>query len=335
MKIPRFQPPALVNETLGQAWKQFKPPRAFSWQTLLLLSVFTWCVSALVETELVRDVLARLGWAFLMLGVGWGMSGARLNLLGLIIYPGPWLAGALACVVLFAGWAIDLTQLALVSWPLISFVAAAIPKLFPKLVFSVPDPATRQQLLIQFLLSCMVSAWFQFHFVVQTWLRDYPSLLSDDLSRGAFVVRLDDRDFDIPRGVTLLNLAEPLLQQELQALPWAEVERWLLERETRVAALQQQVLQQTPRVQEDALWRFWGDVPAGLPEYTLKLRAVWLGPSSNLRGYFLEKSCLITQGANATLTNLATPNAASVEVTCEPVGDKIWIDPQSLVQGEG
>ncbi len=334
MKIPRFEPPAFVNETVGQVWKQFKPPRAFSWQTLILISIFTWCVSVVVETELVRDVLARLGWIFLMLGVGWGMSGARINVLGLVIYPGPWITGALACVALFAGWNVDLTQVALVSWPLISFMVAAIPRFFPKLVFSVPDPATRQQLLIQFLLSCMFSAWFQFHFVIQNWFREYPSLLADNLNRGSFVVRLDQQGSDLPRGVVLLNLAEPLLQKELQALPWAEVERWLLERETRVAALQQQVLQQTPRVQEDALWKFLGDVPAGLPEYTLKLRAVWLGPSSNLGGYFLEKSCLITQATNATLANPAIPNAA-VQVTCQPVGDKILIDPQPLVQGEG
>jgi len=324
-----------VKEILEKIWKQFKPPRAFSWQTLVLVSVFSWCVSVIVETEALRDVLARLGWIFLMLGVGWGMSSTRINLLGLVLYPGPWITGALACVVLFAGWNVDLTRVALVSWPLISFAVAAIPKLFPRLTFSLPDPPVRQQLLIQFLLSCLLSAWFQFHFVIQDWLRAYPSLLGDSLGRSAFVVRLDARGFGVPRGVILLNLAEPLLKQELQALSWAEVERWLLERETRVAELQQRVLQQTPRVEEDTLWRFWGDVPAGLPEYTLKLRAVWLGPSSNLKGYFLEKSCLITQAANATVIDPLTPNSGLVQVTCQPVSDKIWIDPQPLVQGEG
>jgi hypothetical protein len=102
-----------------------------------------------------------------------------------------------------------------------------------------------------------------------------------------------------------------------------------------VAELQQRVLQQTPRVEEDTLWKFWSDVPAGFPEYTLKLRAVWLGPSSNLKGYFLEKSCLITQAANATVIDPLTPNSGLVQVTCQPVSDKIWIDPQPLVQGDG
>lgn len=325
-----------MKEILGQIWKQLKPPRAFSWQTLVLVSVFSWCVSAIVETETVRDVLARLGWIFLTLGVGWGMWGTRVDLLGLILYPGPWITGALACVSLFAGWNVDLTQVALVSWPLISFAVAAIPKLFPKLTFSLPDPPTRQQLIIQFLLSCLLSSWFQFYFVIQDWLRAYPSLLSDSLGRSAFVVQLNEREAKVPRGVTLLNYAEPLLQQDLQALSWAEVERWLVDRDARIVELQQRVLQQTPRVEEDALWKFWGDVPAGLPEYTLKLRAVWLGPSSNLKGYFLEKSCLITQDPMATGIAPLTPNSGLVQVICQPVSDKIWIDPQPpLTQGEG
>lgn len=318
-----------MKELIAQIWKQLKPPQAFSWQTMVLLCVFSWVMSLLASTLLVREFLARMGWLFLMVGLGWALSGVKWNLLGLVIRPGPWITGAMLSGLLFYGWPNDPLAYALISWPIFSAAIATVLKLFPNLTFRLPDPQTRQELIVLTLLSFVFSCWFRFHFFIQDWLTQYPSLLADDFSQSSFVVRLDQTTTNLPRGVLLLNLAEVNLKRTLGSIPWSEVEQWLFNIDSSVTFLQSQVRQQVPPLDEDELWVFQGVILPYQPEYTLSLRVIWSGPGSRPEGYYLEKLCLIRQAANPAALQGGDPSVppppATATVECQPVGDKIWI----------
>ena len=292
------------KNAFNEIWKQLKPPRDRSWQTLILLSIFSWLMSLLTGTPLLREALARIGWVFLTIGVGWALYGTRVSILGFSIAPGPWITGALAATFLFQGWTADPVRVALVSWPLISVAIDALPKFLPGFMPILPQPQVRQDLIITALVGALLSCWFQFHYVLNDWLRDYPSLLADDFSRSAFVVRFD-REPTLPRGVLLAERTAQLATQQIQQLSWSEVERWLVEADQRVKALKPRVLLSVPPSKEDSLWDFRGVVTE--PNYTLRIRTVWQGASSTPSGYYVEKACRITQSNVSPTTGQILP----------------------------
>jgi hypothetical protein len=316
-----------VKELLDELWNQLRPPRTFSWQTLVLLSVFSWALSILVETLILKDLLSRFGWLFLTFGVGWALSGNKLNILGLEINTGPWITGALACVVLFAGWVGDLGRVAWVSWPIFSAISAAVPHFFPRFTFSIPDPKVRQDLILRAVLAGTMSCWIQFYFVVQDWLRDYPSLLSDDFRRSAFVVRLDEGQGDPSRNMSrvelLMNLAEGYVRQSLEGKPWSDTERWLIALDQQIPPLQQRVFElaneSAAPLPEDEFWRFSAVVPPGEPEYTLRLRMLWTGPTSTNLPYVYEKACLVSQVTSPPSAGEVVAGAPLTRVECNPI----------------
>ncbi|MGG6292830.1 DUF5357 family protein [Leptolyngbya sp. AN02str] len=332
----------MLKLIFDQIWSQLKPPQALSWQTLVLLSLFSWILAFLSITPLLKELLARLGWLFLTTGLGWSTWSTRVNILGFVFRPGPWITGALACVLLFQGWGENSFQLALISWPIISAAIAITPLFFPTLNFSIPDPSTRQYAIILTLISLMLSCWFRFHFLVQDWLTDYPSLLADDFGRSAFVVRLDQEGGPTqPRGMVLLNLAEPMLRQQLEGRRWSEVEAWLYNMSTSIETLRLAVLQQVEPTTEDSLWAFRGVVPPQTreTEYTLNLQSFWQGPSSSAQGYYIQKTCVIRQLPNSTALAPNTAGAAPPEpiaqLECLPVSDIIFVDSSAQTGVEG
>jgi hypothetical protein len=312
----------------GQVWDQLKPPQTLSWQTLILLSLFSWFLCLLVATPELQELLAWLGWLFLTGGVGWATGNTRVNLLGWMFYPGPWITGALTCVLLYGWWNQASIATALISWPLISVAIAIIPRFFPNLTFSLPDPATRQASILLALVGLLLSCWFRFHFLVQDWVITYPSLLADNFSRSAFVVRLNRETSAPPRGRLLLNVADPLLQGTLNGRRWSETEAWLYNLPDSLQTLQNQTLERVPEVPEDEFWEFRGTVPYQVreTEYVLNLSAVWSGPSSLPGGYAIEKLCVIRQ-VPTSLTTLDGTNATAeplTQVECQPTSDMIW-----------
>ncbi|NJL22103.1 MAG: DUF5357 domain-containing protein [Leptolyngbyaceae cyanobacterium SM1_3_5] len=60
-------------------WQRAKPPKTFSWQTLLYLSIFSAVMSFLARTDYVKDALAALGWLFLTLSVAWALGGRKFR----------------------------------------------------------------------------------------------------------------------------------------------------------------------------------------------------------------------------------------------------------------
>lgn len=297
-------------------------------------------MSLLIDSEVLRDLLSWLGWLFLSIGVGWVLSNVKQKILGIDIYPGPWITGVLVCSFLFYGWG-DIS-LSAISWPLISAVIAIVPKLLKK-GLDVLNPTIdgkkyagdRQEIILIFLFSTILSCWLQFFFLLQDWLQQYPSLIADTFTRSAFVVKIDSSVGQNSRGVTILNLAETGLREQLEPAAWSEVERWLFEADNEIEQLEASVKSRIPRTEEDSLWDLRGQVRSGNPDYLLDMTAFWLGPSSRPGGYRVQKVCSIVQRPNRVTTNpgqssTVIPAPTATQVTCEPAIDLVWDDPTTV-----
>ena len=300
---------ALMTEVFKQIRDRVKPPQWASWQTLLLLSIFSVIVASLTtspQPQIAQRIISSFGWLFLILSVWWFVyePNVKKKLTFFDLFTGPWIVGALVCIYVFGtieGRTVP-TQTAFISWPPISSLIWASPKFVesdPKTkspVYTNPKKPRRQDIILVVLANLVLSCWFQFYFQIQTWMVQYPSLAADDLTRSAFVWRPAkfDRATAFSRGADVLNLAAQNVRSELEGKPWADVERWLEQLDRQVPKLQQQVRDQLPRAAEANLWRLNAQVTSAA--YDLQLQAIWDGSSSRSSSYQLTRTCRVTQG---------------------------------------
>jgi hypothetical protein len=273
-----------------------KPPRYFAWQTVIYMSLFSWLMSLVAglvfATPFTVGLLATISWICLAIGIGWALEANNIRPFGVPI--APWVSGAILGMFLFSSWGGLWFQPALVAWPLISFAVVAVPKLVSwDLSLKMPPPLVRQQLVLLLFLSLLFSSWFQFYFRIQSWVRDYPSLVADSVENSNFVYRIPGQTIALPAGVNHLTIAETMLREEVHGKPWPAVERWLLNLDGQRQALQREVQSQMGRQPslEDSLWRLDFQPLTSGNGYTLKLWAIWVGPAADQSGYYLEKTC--------------------------------------------
>lgn len=291
--------------------KNARPPSAFSWETLILLSVFSAYMAFLASPGFLKDILRNFGWIFLILGVHWGTMSANQLRVG-YKYPtnpgfplSPWITGALVSHYIFdvLGDTGDISRDAFIYWPTISAAIAALPDFLGEnpdggLTFKKAPLNKRQNLVVLFGTQLLLSCWFQFHFSVQDWLAQYPSLLADDFRQSAFVEKVGGPSrLENPRGAMILNSIEPRLRDRLNGKPWPQVERSLLkeERIKLIDTIEAQAMQEVTPLEEDGLWQVNSDVSSRKGGYNLKLQADWQGPRSQLKSPSVTKSCQITQ----------------------------------------
>ncbi len=276
------------------------PKAYFSWQTLLLLSLFSLFVAAALESiagdEFIGiKVLTTLSWIFFISAVWWSLSEVKsLNIYGFRI--DPWITGFVLCLFLFHPWRDDLRlRWAITSWPLVSTGVMALPHFVNwELKTSLPNDKVRKTLITTLLVNLLLSSWIAFHFRIQDWLRDYPSLAVRGFGDSEFV-----HDFTADRqpssqGVALLEAMTSEISQALTDQPWYQTERWLYTRQTQLEAIFQSALQTLDSPNESVFWRLDVAEPRRFGEgYGLDLRANWVGPASREGMFYLEKSCKI------------------------------------------
>ena len=301
---------------LIQLLKNFKPPKIWSWQTLILASVIVG-VAAIVFTTLL-PILAIVSGILLVIGVAWYTTKEPLTIQGISI--GSWVTGALICLLLFGIWGNPaLLPVAVVAWPLVSAAIAAIPEFWHEgLKLKTPNPGVRQNLTILLLINLLLSCWLLFGVIVQGWLQQYPSIAADELGRSFFVNKVVFGSDRVPRGALVLNAIESRLKNQIDGKVWPDVERWLLNANNRVDKLSQEVTQkELPRVEEDALWEYGADVSPRDSGYNLNLLANWRGPGTRAEGYHLRKSCRITLSRRRGVAE-GSPVSLS-DLQCSPV----------------
>lgn len=315
-------------------------PSAFSWQTLIVLSIFSFYMSILAG-GLVQGLVVNFAWIFLILGVFWGSTACSQLRIGYKTpaEPGfplsPWITGALVSIYIF-GVLLDnetgqVSRGMIVSWPIISGIIAVLPDYLGVGGFKwkVPAPEKRQQEVLLIGSQILLSCWFQFHFVIQDYLAQYPSLRLDDFRKSAFVVKWESPLYSTTsRGADILSTMENDLERQFNARSWPEVERLLLqeERQKLIETTQQQAKERLSRVEEDDLWDVTSTVSSRGSGYNLELQAIWRGPRSRTQPYIVTKTCQIspvapTASAAAKPINAqATPSPTSISrFQCQPV----------------
>lgn len=313
-----------VNNLLKTISGIFNPATAFSWQTLIGLSLFSWAMSFLA-TSIFTIILASFSWWFLILGVYWATTSKKDISIGKVLLS-PWITGALVTIYIFGIVTGELSAYALVVWPLISAVIAALPTcLGENFQPKIPARDKRQPLVWLFTTQLILSSWFQFYFLVQDWLVQYPTIAADTFEKSAFVVRLstDESRQRLPRGTTILDLIASRLEEQLNNQDWSEVEQILLlrEREQLIEQIEQidtQVRQEidSPDIKEDNLWQVsLGEISLRESGYNLELKAFWEGPRSQTQPYSLTKSCQIIAVNRQTDIGISLVS----QVECDPV----------------
>lgn len=289
--------------------KNARPPSAFSWETLILLCFFSWYMSILTANQEVKFFLNNFGWIFLIFGVYWATTSAHQLRIGYKFptndgFPlSPWITGALVSIYLFGGVDFEVRREALIYWPVISAIIALLPDFLkegPDGVMTLKKPPlnNRQNMVVLVTSQLLLTCWFQFNFLVQDWLVQYPSILADNVQNSAFVVKFNPATSqNLTRGVTLLESVEARLQERLDGKPWSEIERSLLpeERTKLVNTVEEQVKQQNSPLAEDGLWQVRSGVSTRKAGYNLGLKAIYQGPRAQSTPYFLDKACQITQ----------------------------------------
>lgn len=317
--------------------KQIQGVKPFSWQTLVFLGLFSWLIAFAIANSVVEAIIYRIGWIFLTLGLAWALEHSFFDLFGLKIYPGPWITGALVAAFVLQGIPGGIPAQATL-WPLIS-AAIALTPLFLKHSWALANPlhrepkklaGDRQGAIIILLFSILLSCWIQFYYLLQIWFMDYPSLRVDTYDRSAFVTKLPITSQATSRGVDLLNATESVLQQRLRNLSWLEVEQWLQTLERQVEPLQQQAQTLLPErgQREDPFWLLQAQVLPGEPDYTVRFRAFWRGPSSQPQGYYAQKICQISQTPIAQISEegiLQSNSRRSNRIACQPATDRNWV----------
>lgn len=314
-------------QTAGYTVNRIKPPRSFSWQMLLLLSIFSWVLSLLAEADWLRHFLTNGAWLFLISGVNWALLENPVRVFGLNL--GPWITGALVGLFLFGqGESIDL-QVVLVLWPLISTAIAIFPYFLSKdLQLTVPNTKAQQQIVLLILINLVFSCWIQFYFNIQKWLTQYPSLLVSNFSASAFVLTLGDIDA-VPRGVPLLEQVEALIVNEIDSKPWSYAERWLFQIDNNLSKLRTDALDRLPEAEEDHFWNLQEEIDSAGTNYELNLRAIWTGPGTQTQPYALQETCDIRQVLSGTAGRIipgtvpetAADSTPMTQVTCSEISE--------------
>lgn len=300
----------------SQFQNQFKGVKQFSGETALLLSLFSWLVYLLIQDPEIRKFISFLGWLFLIVGTDWVLFERQWDIpvLQVKVKFGPWITGALLSLALVTNGFID-DRTGFVLYPIFSAIISTFPR------FLKPGPEIRrlkeysdlgrQEVVLSILIGLLLSSWFQFHFVLQDLLAQYPSILSDSFGRSNFVVALNPPP-TIPQGVEILQTAERLILDRLRSESWRDGQRFLRDMDTSASPVNpdvlepeifQQIFANSPAAQEQRLWNYSSSFsadplegPSGLRAVwygTVSLTATWRGPSSENTGYVLERLCRI------------------------------------------
>lgn len=317
------------------------PTQWDSAKTLIALGAFSWLVSLFVGST-AQNIIAFIGWIFLIGGIHWVMHAEKelksiLTINGIFI--GPWITGALICYFLF-GTPEGIPAIAYIIWPCISAVIAGLPKFIGSdgktqtPIWTKPKPPDRQYLVNLALINLLLSCWIQLGFTTQQWLADYPTLQIEDVSNSAFVIQTQTPEQASSRGVDVLSRAEAQLKTNLQGQSWSQVERWLLDFNEQVQQMEQTVLNQLNQVKENSYWQVAGKILPG--EYNVQLFSIWTGPSADSAGFHYTQTCQISRVAPVDVAGLPAttttnvPQVGNAKVQCGPIQGPIRGQPENI-----
>jgi hypothetical protein len=296
-----------LTNNLWETNKKFQqamiPPRVVHWKTPLLLSIFLALLSVAAVTDWrTRTLLFDMSWLFFTLSMGLLTSQKPFVIKGVSL--SPWVTSILIGLWLLIRLPSDRKEIAWISGPLIAVVVLATIEIWKsESKREGIRSLVRPQFLMITLVHVLFSCWFAFHFLIQGWIEQYPSVLSENFRQSDYVVTFQQPTINRSRGVVILNEMERYLRKEARTKPWAQVEQMLIDIDNERFFLRNQALQTIGVVPEDGRWDVKTSIVQGESRYQLDMQATWLGLVFRPEIYSFTKSCEVFQIANrATVT---------------------------------
>jgi hypothetical protein len=299
-----------IQDILSGTQKLLLPTKVYSWQTLIYLSVFSWLMSFWAGGVFVKNIIAFCGWVFLISGTAWYTTDNPVLIPGTTMPVGALITGGLVSVFAFGNDKNVFNSAAFILWPTMSALITAIPEFFQgtgeNVNAQIPKPEARQKIIVLIASSMLVSCWLQAYFVVDNWVKEYPSLLTDNLTGSVLIKQLspieESTRKNVPKnGIIILDRLVPTIITQVDDQPWSKVERLLKNARTKnsqIAQLGRRVIDtELAAYKERDLWQVEARVDSINPNnpdiYKLNLLSIWIGPSSKPQGYYLQRSCRV------------------------------------------
>ena len=290
---------SIFTKPIDNLWKwlekQLKPPRIFSAQTLVLLSLYSLFVGILATGFTQRFIMA-CGWMLFITGTAWLMNEnpIRINNSILLNY---WITGTIICLFVFVYILEQPYQLELwVILPLVVMLITAISDFTDaKLNFSLPNVATRQKLATLLFVHLLISCWLQFFFIANNLLNDYSTLMGENFNNSAFVLKLPFLPKAPTKGELILSSVIAPVKLKLNNKPWSEIAGLveLPDRDRWIKDIHKAVLNRLPPAKENSLWKIETNANSEDWGYNLDLSSIWTGPTSTGEGLKFTSKCQI------------------------------------------
>ncbi len=321
-----------LKDAIQRIKKFFLPPKAYSWQTLIYLSIFSWLMSSLAEKGTIQDMIAFFGWIFLIAGTSWYTTDKPLYIPGTIMPVGAVITGGIVSIFAF-GHDEEVVAKTIIYWPTISAIITAVPEFFEGsgTDFKTQLPKLEDRESVISLIGCcmLLSCWLNLYGLTDQWLKDYPSATYPITRENKVSLRNDlltilKPDNTIPEnGILIANKLQSAVETSLKGKSWSNVELWLKKADKNVSKIGQTVVNiNLADFEEKNFWKTQARVENIDPKdynsgYKLDLFSVWEGPSATPKGYYLKKSCQIEPIAESVDTIGARGEKITVaEVEC-------------------
>jgi hypothetical protein len=279
---------------------RLRPPRPCCWETFIVLSIFSWLLSAfswlLIPPAVNAYHFTRTGGLiFFVLGTAWWQWERPIRILGINL--GPWIVGLLVSLILFDDLPEEWQQQAImVTWPLMTVSVRSIPRFFRGQILPTwPPILIRKELTVMFLFHLVISLWFQFGFLMNEWLIEYPTVLTQDFTQSAFALV---RGLEVPetsRGELILNSMEDFLREQIEGQRWPRANQVISGLLDNRISIQVEVKNRLPNLEENRWWELQGNLIERQAGYGITLFAIWRGVPLTAEEYYLEKACEISQ----------------------------------------
>jgi hypothetical protein len=278
--------------------KAMLPPKVVHWKTPLLLSIFLALLSVAAFTDWpTRRFILDMSWLFFTLSMGLLTSQKPFVIKGVAL--SPWVTSFLIGLWLLVRLPADRKEIAWISGPIIAVVILAIVQIWQsESKWERARSLLRPQFVMITLIHLLFSCWFGFHFLIQDWLQQYPSVLSEDLRKSDFVVTFQETKVDRSRGVVILKEMEKYLKDQAKRKPWPQIEQMLIDIDNERFFLRNEALKRIKRVAEDDRWDVETTIVQGDARYQLDMQAEWLGLVFRPEAYSFSKSCEVADFGN-------------------------------------
>ena len=286
-------------ETNKKVQKAMLPPKVVHWKTPLLISIFLALLSVAAVTDgSTRTTIADLSWLSFIISMGLLTSQPPFVIYGVSI--SPWVTSVLVGLWLLVRLPPEYKAIAWIAGPLIAVVVLAAIEIWNseskwERVKSLVQP----EFLIITLIHVVFSCWFAFHFLIQGWLQQYPTVLSQDLKQSNYIVTFQGPTINRSRGVIILDEMEKVLKEEARTKPWPQIEKMLIDIDNERFFLKNEAFKKMRIVPEDSSWDVKTSVVQGQSRYQLEMQATWLGLVFRPEMYSFTKSCEVINIGNA------------------------------------